>query len=51
MLPRTMIVSIIGFDLFDCTEFYSFFQPLEVTRHTLLSEDGVPLLRAEEATG
>ena len=38
MLPRTMIVSIIDFDLFDCTEFHSFFQPLEVTRHTLLSD-------------
>lgn len=38
MLPRTMIVSIIDFNLFDCTEFHSFFQPLEVTRHTLLSD-------------
>ena len=38
MLPHTMIVSIIDFDLFDCTEFHSFFQPLEVTRHTLLSD-------------
>lgn len=38
MLPRTMIVSIIDFNLFDCKEFHSFFQPLEVTRHTLLSD-------------
>lgn len=38
MLPRTMIVSIIDFNLFDCMEFHSFFQPLEVTRHTLLSD-------------
>ena len=38
MLPRTMIVSIIDFNLFDCTEVHSFFQPLEVTRHTLLSD-------------
>jgi len=38
MLPRTIIISIIDFKLFDCKEFHSFFQPLEVTRHTLLSD-------------
>lgn len=38
MLPRTVIISIIDFNLFDCAEFHSFFQPLEVTRHTLLSD-------------
>lgn len=38
MLPRTIIISIIDFDLFDCTEYHSFFQPLETTRHTLLSD-------------
>ena len=38
MLPRTIIISIIDFRLFDCKEFHSFFQPLEVTRHTLLSD-------------
>lgn len=38
MLPRTIIVSIIDFRLFDCAEYHSFFQPLEVTRHTLLSD-------------
>ena len=38
MLPRTIIISIIDFKLFDCAEFHSFFQPLEVTRHTLLSD-------------
>lgn len=38
LLPRTVIVSIIDFNLFDCTEFHSLFQPLEVTRHTLLSD-------------
>jgi len=38
MLPRTIVISIIDFSLFDCEEFYSFFQPLEVTRHTLLSD-------------
>ena len=31
-------VSIIDFMLFDCEEYHSFFQPLEVTRHTLLSD-------------
>ena len=38
MLPRTIIISIIDFKLFECAEFHSFFQPLEVTRHTLLSD-------------
>ena len=38
ILPRTIIISIIDFNLFDCVEFHSFFQPLEVTRHTLLSD-------------
>jgi len=37
-LPRTVIVSIINFNLFDCKEYHSKFQPLEVTRHTLLSD-------------
>ena len=38
MLPRTIIISIIDFNLFDCEDFHSFFQPLEVNRHTLLSD-------------
>lgn len=38
MLPRTVIISIIDFELFECAEFHSFFQPLETTRHTLLSD-------------
>ena len=38
LLPRTIIISIIDFRLFDGEEFHSFFQPLEVTRHTLLSD-------------
>ena len=38
MLPRTLVVSIIDFSLFDCPEYHSFFQPLEVTRHSLLSD-------------
>ena len=37
-LPRTIIISIIDFELFDCEEYHSFFQPLETTRHTLLSD-------------
>lgn len=37
-LPRTMVVSILDFRLFDCAEYHSFFQPLEATRHTLLSD-------------
>ena len=38
MLPRTIIISIIDFKLFNCSEYHSFFQPLEVTRDTLLSD-------------
>jgi predicted transposase/invertase (TIGR01784 family) len=38
MLPRTIVISIIDFNLFDCSEFHSEFQPLEVTRYTLLSD-------------
>jgi len=38
LLPRTLIISIIDFRLFDCEEYHSFFQPLEVNRHTLLSD-------------
>lgn len=37
-LPRTIVISILDFRLFDCVEYHSFFQPLEVTRHTLLSD-------------
>ncbi|MCI9320841.1 MAG: Rpn family recombination-promoting nuclease/putative transposase [Lachnospiraceae bacterium] len=37
-LPRTIIISIIDFPLFDCEEYHSFFQPLEAARHTLLSD-------------
>lgn len=38
MLPRTIVISIIDFILLECEEYHSFFQPLEVTRHTLLSD-------------
>ena len=49
MLPRTMIISIIDFNLFDCKEYHSFFQPLEVTRHTLLSDKmGFHVFRTEK---
>ena len=37
-LPRTMILSILDFSLFDCEEYQSFFQPMEVTRHTVMSD-------------
>ena len=33
MLPRTMIISIIDFNLFDCKEYHSFFQPMEYAPH------------------
>ena len=37
-LPRTIIISIINFKLFNCIEYHSEFQPLEVTRHIPLTE-------------
>jgi predicted transposase/invertase (TIGR01784 family) len=37
-LPCTIIISILAFPLFDCVEFHSEFRPLEVTRHTLLTD-------------
>ena len=37
-LPRTVVISIIDFQQFECEEYHSFFQPLETTRHTLLSD-------------
>lgn len=37
-LPRTIVISIIDFPLFECEEYHSFYQPLETTRHTLLSD-------------
>jgi predicted transposase/invertase (TIGR01784 family) len=38
MLPRTIIISIINFKLFDCAEYHSKFLPLEAVRHELLSD-------------
>ena len=37
-LPCTIIISIVGFSLFDCEELHSEFQALEVTRHTPLTD-------------
>jgi len=37
-LPRTIIISIINFPLFDCEGFHSEFQVLEVVRHTRLTD-------------
>jgi len=38
LLPRTIIISIVAFPLFDCVEFHSEYQALEVTRHTPLTD-------------
>ena len=37
-MPRTIIISIVAFEMFDCSEFHSEFQALEVTRHTPLTD-------------
>jgi len=37
-LPRTIIISIVDFNLFDCVEFHSEYRALEVTRHTTLTD-------------
>ena len=37
-LPRTIVISIVAFKLFDCEEFYSEYRLLEVTRHTQLTD-------------
>jgi len=37
-LPKTIVVSILGFNLFDCEEYHSEFRPLEVSRRTLLTD-------------
>ncbi len=38
LLPRTIIISILAFRLFECAEFHSEYQLLEVTRHTPLTD-------------
>jgi predicted transposase/invertase (TIGR01784 family) len=37
-LPRVVIISILAFKLFDCEEYHSEYRPLEVTRHTPLTD-------------
>jgi len=37
-LPRVVIISIVDFKLFDCAEFYSEYQALEINRHTPLTD-------------
>jgi len=37
-LPRTVVISIVNFNLFDCAGFHSEFRPLEVSRHEPLSD-------------
>ena len=37
-LPCTVIISIVNFRVFTCKEYHSEFQPLEVTRHTPLTD-------------
>ena len=37
-LPRTIIINIVAFKMFACSEFHSEFQTLEVTRHTPLND-------------
>jgi predicted transposase/invertase (TIGR01784 family) len=38
LLPKTIIISILGFTQFNCTDVHSEFAPLEVTRGELLSD-------------
>ena len=37
-LPRTIIISILDFEMFDCVEFHSEFNALEINRHTQLTD-------------
>jgi len=37
-LPRVVLISIVAFTMFDCRDYHSEFQPLEVKRHTLLTD-------------
>jgi predicted transposase/invertase (TIGR01784 family) len=37
-LPRVVIISIVAFKLYDCKEVHSEYRPLEVTRHTQLTD-------------
>ena len=37
-LPQVIIISIVAFPLFDCNEFHSEYQAIEITRHTPLTD-------------
>jgi predicted transposase/invertase (TIGR01784 family) len=37
-LPRTIVISIVAFKMFNCVEFHSEFQALEITRHEPLTD-------------
>ena len=37
-LPRVVIISIVAFTMFDCRDYHSEFQPLELKRHTPLTD-------------
>ena len=37
-LPRTIIISIVAFEMFDCVEYHSEFMPLEIKRYTPLTD-------------
>ena len=38
LLPKTIVISILGFKQFDCTEVHSEFAPMEINRHEILSD-------------
>jgi predicted transposase/invertase (TIGR01784 family) len=38
LLPKTIVISILGFKQFDCEEVHSEFAPMEITRHEILSD-------------
>jgi predicted transposase/invertase (TIGR01784 family) len=40
-LPKVILISIVGFNLFDCEEYHSEFRPLEVTRHFELCDNQI----------
>jgi predicted transposase/invertase (TIGR01784 family) len=37
-LPKVVVISIVAFKMFDCEALHSEFRPMEVSRHTLLTE-------------
>ena len=38
LLPKTIVISILGFKQFDCEEVHSEFAPMEINRHEVLSD-------------